>query len=143
MKRLLLVLTLLSPILLLAADQKPAKEEKVLVLDPMVIRSIPLGSFAIDLGLKRDDTTGKVERMFITGVAEDTDAEAAGLQVGDEILKINGRSVKEFDATVKKDSPLGLLLINRTPGDPIQIEVLVRRIQTLTLRAQKNPMPQP
>lgn len=143
MKSVLLSLVFLSPVLLLAADQKPAKEEKVLMLDPMVIRSVPIGSFAIDLGIKVDEATQKVDRLFITGVRENTDAEAAGLQVGDEIVKLDDTPVKGLDASLKPNAPLGRLIINRTPGAPIKLEVLVRRVQSFTLHAQRNTMPSP
>lgn len=135
MKTLLLLVALLPVVL--AAAQSPAKEEKVLILDPMVIRTEPVGSFAIEIGITINPDTKKVDRMFITGVRESSDADEAGLQTGDEILKVDGRPVQEFDAVLRKDSPLGRILRDRDPGDPLKLEIRVRRIQAYTLHAQK------
>jgi predicted metalloprotease with PDZ domain len=140
MKSIRLLAALLSPVLLLAADNPPAKE-KLLVLDPMMIRSVPIGSYAIEVGIKVNSDTKKVERMFVTGVRENTDAEDAGLQPGDEILKLDGRSVQEFDASLRKDGPLSRILIDREFGEPLKLEILVHRKQTFTLRAQPHSQP--
>lgn len=132
-----LLVALLSTASLAAADNPPAKTDKLLVLDPMVIRTEPVGSFAIEIGITINPDTKKVDRMFITGVRDSSDADDAGLQSGDEILKLDGRSVQEFDAVLRKDSPLGRILRDRDPGDPLNLEIRVRRTQTYTLRAQK------
>jgi predicted metalloprotease with PDZ domain len=138
MKFVPLLIALLSTASLAAADNLPAKTDKLLVLDPMVIRTEPVGSFAIEIGITINPDTKKVDRMFITGVRASSDADEAGLQSGDEILKIDGRSVQEFDAVLRKDSPLGRILRDRDPGDPLNLEIRVRRTQTYTLRAQKS-----
>jgi predicted metalloprotease with PDZ domain len=140
MKSIRLLAALLSPVLLLAADSPPAKE-KLLVLDPMMIRSVPIGSYAIEVGIKVNSDTKKVERMFVTGVRENTDAEDAGLEPGDEILQLDGRSVQEFDASLRKDGPLSRILIDREFGEPLKLEILVHRKQTFTLRAQPHSQP--
>jgi S1-C subfamily serine protease len=125
----------------LAADKSPTTEDKLLILDPMVIRTEPVGSYAIEIGITINADTKKVDRMFITGVREDSDADRAGLQSGDEILKLDGRAVQEFDAIFRKDSPLGRILRDRDPGDPLKLEIRVRRTQTCTLKAQKQLEP--
>jgi hypothetical protein len=137
MKPLLLLVALLSVVVAAAAATSPTKDEKLLILDPMVIRTEPVGSFAIEIGITINPDTKKVDRMFITGVREASDADDAGLQTGDEILKLDGRPVQEFDAVLRKDSPLGRILRDRDPGDPLKLEIRVRRIQAYTLRAQK------
>ena len=136
MKSIRLLVALLFPVLLLAADKPPAKGEQLLVLDPMMIRSVPIGSYAIEIGIKINPDTKKVDRMFVTGVRENTDADDAGLQPGDEIVKLDGRPVQEFDASLRKDAPLSRILIDRDFGEPLKFEILVRRKQTFTLRAQ-------
>ena len=141
MKFLRLLAALLSPVLLLAADKPPAKQEQVLVLDPLMIRAEKIGSYAIEIGIKINADTKKVERMFVTGVRENSDAENAGLQPGDEIMKLDGRPVTEFDASLRKNGPLGRILIDRDLGDPLKLEVLVRRTQAFTLRAEARLEP--
>jgi predicted metalloprotease with PDZ domain len=141
MKFIRLLAALLFPVLLCAADNPLEKGNQVLVLDPMMIRSVPIGSYAIEIGIKINPDTKKVDRMFVTGVRENTDAEDAGLQPGDEILKLDGRSVQEFDGSLRKDGPLSRILIDRDFGEPLKLEILVRRKQTFTLRAQPRSGP--
>jgi len=137
MKTLLLLVALVSPVLLAAADKPPATEDKMLILDPMVIRTEPTGSFAIEIGITINPETKKIDRMFITDVMAASDADQAGLRAGDEIMKIDGRAVKEFDAIFRKDSDLGRVLRDREPGDPIKLEIVVRRTQSYTLHARR------
>ena len=138
MKPILPLVALLAVGSLVATDKTPAKEDKLLILDPMVIRTEPVGSYAIEIGITINPDTKKVDRMFITGVQDDSDAEEAGLRSGDEILKLDGHSVQEFDAILRKDSPLGRILRDRDPGDPLKLEIRVRRTQSYTLRAQRH-----
>ena len=141
MKSIRLLAALLFPVLLLAADKPSEKGEQILVLDPMMIRSVPIGSYAINVGIMINSDTKKVDRMFVTGVQEKTDADEAGLQAGDEILKLDGRSVKEFDASLRKDAPLNRILMDRDFGEPLKLAILVRRTETVTLRAQARSHP--
>lgn len=138
MKPFLLLVALLAVVSVPAAENPPTKDDKLLILDPMVIRTVPVGSYPIEIGITINADTKKVDRMFITAVREDSDADEAGLRSGDEILKLDGRSVKEFDATLRKDSPLGRILRNRDPGEPLKLEILVRRTQSYTLRADRH-----
>lgn len=118
------------------ADRKPAEE--VLTLDPVKVHEKPILSFAVDLAVYADPKTKLVTRVFITGVQPNTDAEHLGLQAGDEIVKIDGQPVAGMDAVVAAETPLGKVLLNRRPGEPLKIEVITRRTQNFTLRAQKG-----
>src|SRR5262245_41823778 len=138
MKTILLLVALVSPVLLAAADKPATKEDQLLILDPMVIRTEPTGSFAIEIGITINPDTRKIDRMFITDVLADSDADEAGLRAGDEIMKIDGRPVREFDAVFRKDSDLGRALRDRAPGDPIKLEIVVRRTQSYTLHARRT-----
>jgi membrane-associated protease RseP (regulator of RpoE activity) len=121
-----------------AAEPKPAQpKDKIVVLEPMKIKGTPLISFAVDLAIYMNPTTRKVERIFITYVREKTDAEAAGLQPGDEIVKLEGIPVKEFDAVVSSESPLGNLLLSRKPGERLKMEIITRRTEQITLEARR------
>jgi len=121
-----------------AKDAKPdiPVEDKTLVLEPMKINGRPPISYAFDLGLYLTPGTKTVSRIFIIRVEENSDVERAGLQVGDEIVKLEGLPVKGMEARVAPASPLGRIFINRTPGAPLELEVIVRRTQKLTLHAQ-------
>jgi len=139
--------TLLLTFVCLAAvsgeDKKtPTPEnEKVIVLEPFKIKGSPVISFAIDITVYADPETKKVNRIFISRVLPDSDAEKAGLQAGDEIVKLDGITVKELDAVVSINSPLGRIFLNRRPGEPLKLEVLTRRAEQFTLHAQRENPP--
>ncbi len=59
---------------------------------------------------------------------------------GDEIVKLGGVTVTEFDSQVARDSPLGRIFLNRTPGEPLDLEVLVRRPEKITLRTTRGSL---
>lgn len=135
---LLLALLCLAP--LSAKDKAPSPPvgDKILVLEPLKIQGSPIISFAIDITVYADPETKKVSRIFIARVLPDTDADKAGLKAGDEIVKMDGTAVKDFDAVVSIDSPLGKTLLNRAVGDPLRLEVITRRTEQFTLRAQRG-----
>ena len=115
--------------------------DKVFVLEPMKVDGKPIISFAIDITVYADPGTKKVNRIFISRVYPDTDAARSGLQRGDEIVKIGGIAVTELDSRVAPDSALGRIFLNRDPGEPLDLEVLVRRPERFTLRAQRGSLP--
>ncbi len=135
----LLALLCLAPVFAKEKEASPpvANEGKVLVLDPFHIQGKPISSFAFDMRIFGNPDTKKVERIFITRVLPNTDAEKLGLQAGDEIVKIDGVAVKDMDGAVAADSQLGRIFLNRDPGTPLNLEVIVRRMDKLTLHAQR------
>ena len=130
---LLLSFALLAPVF--AKDQPPAGNE-VLVLDPLKVKGNASSNFAIDIQLVVNATTRKVAQIKITHVYEDTDASDLGLQPADEIVKIDGVPVDGMDPKVDFTSQIGLIFLNRHPGDAVRLEVATHRIQKVTLRAQ-------
>jgi hypothetical protein len=145
MKVATVLLSLVCLVTLSGKDKSPPipVENKIVVLEPIKIQGSPIISFAIDITIYAQPKTRKVDRIFIARVLPDSDAERAGLQKGDEIVKLDGVSVKEYDAIVSIESPLGRVLLNRTPGDPLKMEVIARRPQSFTLRAQRPPLIMP
>ena len=142
MKRICLLLALVG-LATVSAKDKEARlpdpdKDKVLVLEPLKIEGKPIFSFAFDLTLYADPKTKKVTHLFITHVLPNTDAEDAGLRPGDEIVKIGGVPVTQMDSRVAVDSELGRIFLNREPGQPTNFEILVRRPQKFTLRAQRG-----
>jgi len=132
-----------------SAKDKPAgppvaNEDKILVLEPFHIQGKPISSYAFDMRIYGDRDTKKVKRILVMRVLPGTDAEKLGLQPGDEIVKIDGVAVKDMDAEVAADSPLGRIFLNRDPGEPLNLEVIVRRSEKFTLHAQRvTPDPSP
>jgi predicted metalloprotease with PDZ domain len=112
--------------------------EKVLVLEPFKVSESPLISYAIDIAVYAEPKTKTVTRIFITRVLEDTDAARAGLQPGDEIVSLDGVPVKGMEARVGPDSALGRFLLNRDHGEKLNFEIITRRTEKVTLRAQRG-----
>ncbi len=138
MKAVCALLALGLLVALSAKDKKPIEvEDKIVELDPFKIKSAPISSFAFDIRVYSDKETGKVARIFITGVQEDGDAARLGLQAGDEIIKVDGMAVKGMEGRVAQDSQLGALFLNRAPGEPLNIEVITHRTEKLTVHAQR------
>ncbi len=122
---------------LLVAKEKepPAPADEIVTLDTFKVRGTPLNSFALSMRILVNAEHKKM-RIVVTEVIENSDAQALGLQVGDEIVRINGEPVEDMDPRVGKDSPLGKVFLNRAPGDTIDLEVVTRRTKEVTLRAK-------
>ncbi len=116
----------------------PAEKEKAIELEPFKVHEKPIISFAVDIVIHTDPVSRNVTRILITRVLPRTDAERAGLQPGDEIVKLGGTPVQGLDATVVAGSPLGRLLLGRDPGDVLDFEIHTRRRQEHTLRAARH-----
>ena len=133
----LILLVLAAPLL---AEESPAEavptDSKIVVLKPVKVQGTAASNFAIDVRIFVDAASKKVNKMVISRVSEHSDAAALGLQVGDEIVKINGTLVEGMDGRVDKDSPIGLLLLNRKTGDSLTLDVVSVRTRTITLHAQ-------
>lgn len=130
---LLASLVLLAP---LGAKDKAPADGKVFILEPFKVKGAAASNFAIDIRILVDAGTNKVYKILITRVVEDSDAAELGLQTGDEIVKIDGVPVEGMDPKVDISSQIGRIFLNRQPGDKLKLEVLTRRIQEVTLRAQ-------
>jgi len=102
------------------------------------IQGKPETGFGLDLVAYADPETKRVDRMFIGRVWPGSDAEKAGLQVNDEILKLDDTPVQGMDSLVAPDSGLGRLLLNRQPGETLKFEAVALRTKEFTLRAQRG-----
>ncbi len=131
----LLLLVLVVPLFAEEEAAEAPTDSKVVVLKPLKVQGTATGDFSIDVRIVVDPQTKKVLRILITRVTEHSDAAALGLQAGDEILKLDGVPVAGMDSTVAKDSQLGKIFLNRSPGDALSVEVVMNRTRTLTLRA--------
>ena len=94
--------------------------------------------FGLDLVVHADPETNRVDGMFIGRVWPNSDAEKAGLQVNDQILKLDDTPVQGLDSDVTPDSQLGRLLLNRKPGEALKFETVALRTKEFTLRAQRG-----
>jgi S1-C subfamily serine protease len=126
---------LLCPVI---AKDKPPEENEIVVLDPFKVRGDAVSNFAIDIRVIANAESKKVAQIIITHVYEDTDAADLGLQAGDEIVKIDGIPVEGMDSKIDIASQIGRIFLNRHPGDALRLEVITRRTQKITLRAQSS-----
>jgi predicted metalloprotease with PDZ domain len=132
----LLCLSLL--LLTVRAETPPPAAEKPVLLTPYAVKDDPVNSYAFDVRILADKATRKISHLIITRVPVGSDAEREGLEVGDEIIQINGTKVTEMEARVDPDSLLGRAMVNRSPGTELDLEVIVHRQRSVTLRAIKN-----
>jgi S1-C subfamily serine protease len=128
-------LVFLGPLSVKAMPPAPA-DSKVFVLEPFKVKGTAASNFAIDIRILVDAGTKKVFKMVVTRVAEDSDASDLGLQVGDEIVKIDGVPVEGMDSKVDRTSQIGRIFLNRHSGDSLKLEIITRRTQEIRLRAQ-------
>ena len=133
----LVLLVFLAP---LSAKEKPPAPAngQVIALEPFKVQGTAASNFGIDIRILVDVRTKKVFKIVITRVAEDSDASDLGLQVGDEIVKIDGLLVQGMDPKIDTTSQIGRIFLNRHPGDQLKLEVITRRPQKITLRALKG-----
>ena len=93
-------------------------------LAPYRVQDNPLTSYPVSLRVQRNHTTDRVEKIVVTEVPPDSTTERAGVKVGDEILRINGRPVVEFGGGVGRRSELGRILVDRPPGSTVELDLI-------------------
>ncbi len=125
-----------------ATDAKPpAVDGKVVKLDPFKVRDDPLNSFGFDLRIYYDKKTHKVARIFFGPVQENSSAAELDVQPGDELVTINGRPVSEFPAGVEIGTELGRIFLARKPGDSVDLGIIRRRPDKITVTVRPNRVP--
>lgn len=112
----------------------PLPDEKI-ELPKLAVKGTPICSYGIGVVGLREPGTKKIKRLFVEDVAENSPAQHAGIQDGDEILSINGLKVAGMDGYMKPGSQLFELLINQPPGRAIRLEVVIHNVQAVTLKA--------
>jgi predicted metalloprotease with PDZ domain len=115
------------------AVRLPAEES--INLPKMTVKGVPVCSFGIGVVCTRDPVTRKIKRVFISEVLPGSLADENGLKEGDEILAINGRKVAGVEGDIKRGAWLFDQLADREPGEKIDVEVAIRVIKRVTLRA--------
>ena len=102
---------------------------------PFKVKTDPLINFGVSLRVMFDESKARVSRVFISEVRENSDAERERVQVGDEVIKINGRAVEGMEARLDRDSELGKLLLNRPIGTELKLEIVTRTTRHVRLKA--------
>lgn len=124
-----------------ASPKKDTAKEEIVQLEPLRISTSPINSYPLELEVRLSKTTRRVLAVVIVGVEPDSEAEAADLRPGDEIIKINGSDVVGMDGRVNLQADLAKLLIDRPVGETIRFEVLTKRTKTVTLHSGVNVKP--
>lgn len=120
-----------------AKSEKPAKEETI-QLPKMTVKGEAVCSFGIGIVGSRDSQTRKIKRLFVSSVGIGSTADKLGLKRGDEILSINGVKVAGLDGEMKHGSWLFDLLVDQEPGTMIDLEMEIRTVKAVTLRASST-----
>ncbi|MFP3975896.1 MAG: M50 family metallopeptidase [Dehalococcoidia bacterium] len=115
------------------ARQGSASRILILSAGSLVMLLFPLVMFSIVYMVPHPVVVGG-EGIEVTMVSSDSPAEAAGLEVGDEILEINGKSVKNFDELQKT--------VNDNLGQEITM-VVERQSEEQMLEMVPRPNPPP
>ena len=96
------------------------------MLEPMFIttkREVST-SFGLGLTIYADPETRTLVRILVTSVTQDSDAEAWGLGQGEEILRVNGRSVRSFSVDFSPEGEFARLFCKRPNGESISLEIV-------------------
>jgi len=118
-----------------AAEPSPAPDEEIVRLPEMEVQTTAYCNFGFGIIVFGNNEAGTISRILIDDVLPDTAAAKYGLKSGDEILAVNGKRVAEMKGGMKGGSELFRLLVNRPPGERIDIEVVVRVVKRVSLTA--------
>jgi len=118
-----------------AGSAAPSAEEDVVRLPEIAVTTTAHCNFGFGIVIFGDVKAGMISRILIDEVIPGSDAARFGLQKGDEILSVNGTRVSEMKGGMKGGSDLFRLLINRPPGERIDVEVAVRVVKRVALIA--------
>lgn len=122
----------------LTASPPPAEQpapDQITQLAPFRVHDDAINAFGFDLAIYWDKSTRKVTRVFIGTIQEGSSATALDVRPGDEIRKIDGRPVTEFDAGIGAGTEIGRLFLNRRPGAKLDLEIIRHRAATITVVA--------
>ncbi|MSU69647.1 MAG: hypothetical protein EXS39_02495 [Opitutaceae bacterium] len=112
----------LSPFRIL--HKKVALPSDVVGLAPFRVKENAITGFAINLRFVADQSTGRVAKIMVSEVPPGSEAERAGVLSGDEIVAINRRKTQDYVLGLSKESELGLIFLNRNPGDEVELELM-------------------
>lgn len=120
-----------------ARGAEPEEQPKMdsVQLPKFTVKGEAVCSFGFGVTFTRDPETLRVRRVLISKVSPGSAAEQRGLQVGDEIMAINGEKVAGMEGEIKRGKKLFDLLADREPGDTVDLDVTVRVAKKITLRA--------
>jgi hypothetical protein len=114
--------------------------EGVVGLTPYRVKEDPVTGFPISFEMEPNRQTGRIAHIRVKEVPPNSITEHEGVCVGDEILAINGRKTQDFLVGTGKKSEIGLIFLNREPGDEVTLEIISpgdKKSRKVTLRISK------
>lgn len=91
-----------------------------LELKPFVVKDEPVTSFGLSLSLMVVRSTGRISKLVIRSVAEESEAyQQQHLRAGMEILAVDGIDVRTMEGRIDPGSDFNRLFMNRKRGDRI------------------------
>lgn len=102
----------------------PSSGVDMVELEAVHVSGHAVGCFGISLKISALPETRQICRIVIYEVVPESDAMAQGVQVGDEIVRIDGRSIYSFTAAFDRRSDFGRLFVGRERGDRIALELV-------------------
>jgi S1-C subfamily serine protease len=130
-----LVLVTTSATSLHAEDPLPDPDKDVVTLPQFDVKATAHCNFGFGIVVFGDVKAGTISRVLVDDVVRDSEASRLGIEKGDEILAVNGKRVSDMKGGMKGGSDLFRLLINRPPGERIDVEVKVRVVKKVVLIA--------
>jgi predicted esterase len=96
------------------------------VLEPMFItaRREVATSYGLGLTIYANPETRELVKILVTAVTPDSEAAAWGLGQGEEILRVDGRSIHSFAADFSPEGEFSRLFCQRRTGETINLEIL-------------------
>lgn len=93
-------------------------------LPTLRIRGDAMTDFPISFQILAHPGVRRVAKIIITQTNVDFGSARNSIEVGDEIVAIDGRASGEFDSALNKNSELGHIFLNRSSGDEVTLDLV-------------------
>ncbi len=123
-----------------AATETAKPDAATEVLPAINVKGEAKCSFGLALTVIREPVKRTVVRLIIAEVFPGSSAANFGLKPGDEILAINGEKVLGMAGEFQRGSKLFKLLIDRPPGEAIDVDIKGEKPRRLTLKAVQRSL---
>jgi len=126
--------------------KEPPPPPGVVELPPLRVAGAAVSDFPISFKVIGRAGTHLVQSIVVTEVPDAKVPTPTQIEVGDEIVAIDGRPSQEFGTGVGKDSELGRIFLNRHSGDEVKLALVSARTHqpySVTLRINATRLRSP